>query len=265
MIYASTPTNWQDLQIKVAQVFRDLGFRTEVEKKTNLVRGGAEIDVYAVDKTQNPETIYVCECKNWGTLVPQAVVHSFRTVVADAGAHHGLLVSKKGFQKGSYAAAQQTNIKLLTWEEFQEMFEDRWYWSHMIHSLKEERKPLTPYVELINSGIVRLVHNKLTPDQRTVYKDLRKEYEDIESLAFSLEDFKPDLPLSKYMLSDQQWNRLSEEGLLDEVPPLVTTLRNVSGYSDIIEAFALRDLLDALTFHLRRGSRTLDELFGEDS
>ena len=63
MIYSFSPTSWRDLQDKVAQVFRDLGFKTEVEKDTDLGRGGAEIDVYAVDETQNPKTIYVCECK----------------------------------------------------------------------------------------------------------------------------------------------------------------------------------------------------------
>jgi hypothetical protein len=33
-----------------------------------------------------------------GNRVPQTVVHSFRTVVIDSGANHGLIISSGGFQ-----------------------------------------------------------------------------------------------------------------------------------------------------------------------
>ena len=37
-----------------------------------------------------------------------------------------MIVSRNGFQAGAYAAAQQTNIKLIDWFQFQEIFEERW-------------------------------------------------------------------------------------------------------------------------------------------
>lgn len=265
MIYWSPPADWQDLQRKVAEVFRDLGFQTEVEKYLDLVKGGAEIDVYAVDETQNPKTIYVCECKKWSKRrVHQSIVHGFRKVVEESGAHHGLLIATGGFQKGSYAAASQTNVRLLDWIQFQELFEDRWYRTHMLDSLREEPQPLTSATELFNSHIERRARRKLEPNQRETYRELHKQFEDVERIVLSLEDSKPMLPLSQYLLSDCEWEWNAQEGLLDEIPPLSTALRGLSGYDDIMEARALRDLKDALTSHLRRRTRMIDKLFGQE-
>jgi len=32
-----------------------------------------------------------------------------------------------GFQSGSFSAAELTNVELVTWEQFQEQFEETWY------------------------------------------------------------------------------------------------------------------------------------------
>jgi hypothetical protein len=47
MITSTTPSSWQDLQQQSAQILAECGFAVEVEKKVKLVRGQAEIDVYA--------------------------------------------------------------------------------------------------------------------------------------------------------------------------------------------------------------------------
>ncbi|MFT5281127.1 MAG: hypothetical protein ACI9AR_000584 [Flavobacteriaceae bacterium] len=123
MIYKELPADWQDLQQKVADIFSDSGYSdVEVEKKLMGVRGHAEIDVYA----KNNKDIYLCECKNWNSAVPQSVVQTFRTIVQDIGANKGFIVSKKGFQSGARTAAENTNISLMDWYEFQSEMEDVW-------------------------------------------------------------------------------------------------------------------------------------------
>ena len=84
------------------------------------------MDVHALDRASTPEVTYICECKNWATPVTKTIVHGFRTVVADAGAHLGYIVSRSGFQSGAFAAAQNSNIRLVTWGEFQGVFLERW-------------------------------------------------------------------------------------------------------------------------------------------
>jgi hypothetical protein len=84
------------------------------------------VDVFARDVSQSPSLTYIAECKLWNKAVPQTVVHAFRTVVTDSGAHVGFLISSSGFQSGGHEAAKNSNIKLVTWPEFQSLFVERW-------------------------------------------------------------------------------------------------------------------------------------------
>jgi len=135
MIFDSRPTDWKDLQNKVAQVFHEMGCLTCVEKNINIARGSVNIDVYVKDTKNIPSTIILCECKYWEMPVPQTVIHSFRTIISDSGAHHGVIISKNGFQSGSYDAVKHSNIKLYNWDEFQLEFYSRWLDS-MVETVK---------------------------------------------------------------------------------------------------------------------------------
>lgn len=127
MIFYSDPTNWTDLQNKVAQIFDEIGCIVAIEKEITTARGVVNVDVFVEDVTKSPRLIYVCECKYWESQIPKSVIHSFRTVVTDSGAHAGYLISKRGYQSGAYEAATNSNVMLLSWNEFQEFFLDAWY------------------------------------------------------------------------------------------------------------------------------------------
>ncbi len=59
--------------------------------------------------------------------MPKNVVHAFRTVVEEVGAHVGFLISSQGLQSGALEAAHHTNIELVSWDEFQNRFFERWF------------------------------------------------------------------------------------------------------------------------------------------
>lgn len=126
VIYSKEPKNWQDLEIKVASILAECGMAAQRNKEITTVRGKVTVDVLAIDPHSSPELIYLCECKHWSAAIPRSVVHSFRTVVQDFGAHLGILISRQGFQSGALDAAELANIKLLTWVEFQKLFINRW-------------------------------------------------------------------------------------------------------------------------------------------
>jgi hypothetical protein len=137
MIFNSAPKDWADLQNKVAQVFSEIGCLVGIEKEIVTTRGPVNVDVHVQDITKSPNLTYICECKHWESSIPKSIVHSFRTVIADYGAHVGYLISKKGYQSGAYEASANSNIMLLTWNEFQEFFFDAWYagmWKR-VHSI----------------------------------------------------------------------------------------------------------------------------------
>jgi restriction system protein len=151
MITTLTPDSWQSLQEEVARILRECGFTVEVEKKLKTVRGEVEIDVYAEEVVQGRRYTILCECKHWKARIPQNVVHGFRTVIADSGANIGYIIGTSGFQTGSVAASDLTNIGLVTWEDFQNRFEQTWldnFWSPMfrqhLSGLMSHAEPFLP-------------------------------------------------------------------------------------------------------------------------
>ena len=126
MIYETEPRTWKELQNIVAEILNESGLNAKIEYHPDSVRSDIEIDVFACEKIGNRENIFVIECKNWNKRIPQTVVYSVRTVVQDVGGNTGYIISKKGFQSGAYEAAKLTNVKLLTWHEFQNLFEEQW-------------------------------------------------------------------------------------------------------------------------------------------
>jgi hypothetical protein len=125
-VFDRSPSDWNDLQQMVGQMFAELGCEVSIGQRLETVRGRKEIDVFVRDTSVAPSAQYLCECKFWLRAVPQEVVHSFRTVVADYGAHRGFIISNSGFQKGAFEAAQNTNIDLVNFTQLQSIFEDRW-------------------------------------------------------------------------------------------------------------------------------------------
>src|SRR6266446_2740475 len=146
MIFDRDPENWRELEQLVQQMFAEMGCTAEVGRTIETVRGEVNIDVYAEDPTGTPTHIYLCEYKHWGNAVAKTVVHAFRTVVADFGANRGYLISNAGFQSGAYDAAQKSNVELVTWEEMQALFLDRWI-SSMGETLADVAEELFPYIE----------------------------------------------------------------------------------------------------------------------
>jgi hypothetical protein len=125
-IFDREPDNWSELQDMVGQLFSEMGCEVEVGRKVANVRGTKEIDVYVRDTGVTPAAIYLCECKYWKRAVPQEVAHAFRMVLQDTGAHRGFIISIGGFQKGAFEAVKNTNLDLVTFDDLQDLFFDRW-------------------------------------------------------------------------------------------------------------------------------------------
>lgn len=253
MINHSLPTDWRDLQAQVNRILQECGLTSEIEKNITTVRGRVNIDVYAEDSLQTPSLIYLCECKYWQSAVPQTVVHAFRTVAADYGANWGLLISLSGFQSGALEAAANSNIRLLGWDEFQELFTDRWLKNYMMPLLYKEIDPLIEYTEPINNRISREA-DKLDASGRARFEKLRDKY---MLLAFSAVPFfasllgprvpeppnqfmRPDLPLRKSLQAEQTFN------LPDE----------------LLDVMCLRDFANTFCKYAREGIAAFDNLFG---
>src|SRR5262245_57201905 len=120
LFYDHEPSSWQELEELTLQAFKEMGYESNRNYQLVTVRGTVRIDVHSI-KTSSPiPTIVLCECKYWDKPVDQNAILSFRTICQDAGAHYGLIISRKGFQSGAAATRVSTNVHLMTFTEFQD-------------------------------------------------------------------------------------------------------------------------------------------------
>ncbi len=249
VIEAELPATWKDLEGGVARILADCGYDVEVQRNVKLARGNKDIDVWADDHSQPPNVIAV-ECKYWRDAVPKDVVHSFRSVVGDSGANVGLIVSVAGFQAGASEAATYSNVRLLTWIEFQEMFVKRWFLRFMVPTLARETDPLEEYTEPMNSRIFRKA-DALPLGRQAEFIALRERYGPLGAfiLGFSVHFYDlrpvdpPDLPLRQSARDGAQ--------LAQSIP------------GDVLDTTALRPLMEAMLRHSRQAVQDFDAVFGE--
>jgi restriction system protein len=254
-IEVDPPESWQDLEARVAQILSECGYDVEVQKKVRLARGEVNIDVYAVDHT-SPPNIFAFECKLWTRPATRSVVHAFRTVVGDSGANTGFIISTAGFQQGAVDAAAYSNVRLLDWAQFQEMFVERWF-EYFVDRVEREAKELHPYTEPYNPRIFGKA-DALPPERSAQFWALRDKYAALgmvdmiwggpplmRHLLPSGEDVVPNLPLRKHV--EESDSREWIAGLPD----------------DVLDATALRPLLNALLRHYQAAFAEFDQVFGE--
>lgn len=169
MIYSNI-SDWKDLQNKVCELLNDVGLIAEKEKTINTPRGNIELDVYAIDPLSIDKIKYVIECKNWNNKVPQTVIHSFTTVMAETGGNIGYIISKKGFQSGSLEYVKSTNIKLFNFEEFQNHYLEMWLNKVFYTKIYTLTEYLSGYTEPINNRREKYVAQLITSNKKAFLK-----------------------------------------------------------------------------------------------
>lgn len=221
------PEDWCDLQDKVGKILEDCGFETLVEALIKTARGDVKVDVLSIDQTHKTEIRYLCECKYWDKNVSQTVIHAFNTVVNNYGGDIGFIVSKKGFQKGCFEAAKYTNIRLVTWEEFQDEFFERWFKSK-VDELYRCCNSLGYYTEPLNSYLSKKIE-KLDKKDQEMFLNTKKEYEPLSLIISKLNvdlnmlDKKPsDIEIPKLIKIDKNGN------------PIESNFNTYSEYFDIL-------------------------------
>ena len=186
-IFDKQPTDWRDLQNKCGKILEDIGFHSEVEKDIKTVRGVVNVDVLATNKNITPNESIIVECKYWNSKIPKSIIHSFRSVVADYGANSGFIVSKAGFQSGSFDAVKNTNVYLMEFDEFQEHFKLR-YLNYVTSKLQKIGYPLRKYSDWFK-GTWDSEVEKLSDEKQKIHQQLSVKYDTI-SMASIIINYK---------------------------------------------------------------------------
>jgi hypothetical protein len=167
LITSQMPEDWGGLEDLVTAILNEAGLEAKRDVSLTLPRGGVDVDVVAEETHDGIVHRIFCECKNWRTNIPREVVHAFRTVVAEAGANRGYVISRVGFQTGATDAAQSTNIELVTFAEFQTSYFLKWY-NKQLWKIEREIKGFHSYYE----GLGAPGYSRLKDDQERAAYDL---------------------------------------------------------------------------------------------
>lgn len=227
MITERQPESWQQLQDWTCQLLNECGWKADTEVTITLPRGSVAVDVHAIEEVQGRDYLNLVECKHWASRVPKHVVHSFRTVVTESGANVGYIVSKEGFQSGAYEAAQSTNIRLLSWNEFQDVFEEQWYSSFLRKSAYAELDPLISYLEPIPA----MAHWDEFLDDSHVdrLKEMYTQHQPLGALIMLLMPYMADIKRMDTRIELPLGDRAGDYGALPE------TLTSCSGYREFLD------------------------------
>lgn len=259
MIEEIMPSSWRDLQDMVAKILRESGVVTAVEKSIPTARGNVSIDVWAHDPAATPAQTYLIECKRWRARVPQTIVHSFRTVVGDSGANWGAIISIAGFQKGAKKAAEYSNVRLLSWEEFESLFVERWFTNHFAQEIANETDPLLEYTEPINSRIFKKA-DLLTENLRLEFKRLREKHQDLGAICMLYRAHA--IGALRFVLGEKSPAPIPDLPLRNRFETYLET-REMTVSDEILDATSYRTLLTSIIKESKKAIAQFDNVFGE--
>ena len=187
------------------------------------------VDVYAEESVDGRLYTILCECKHWKAHVPQTVIHAFRTIVADSGGNLGYIVSSGGFQSGAFTAAELSNIRLVTWEEFQKEFTESWFEHYLLPFVADRLDPLLTYTE----PLLPRRFAGLTESEKEHFLALKRKYDVFGWLMMTFTPYSrvfakeglPKLPLRERLKGGATAEQQIPAAVLDAV-----------GYRDFLEA-----------------------------
>jgi restriction system protein len=175
MIDNPEPVDWRVLQDGVCRILNEIGLQAQTNVEVLTPRGRVTLDVYAIDSRNIDNILYIVECKNWNTHIPQSVVHSFTTVMHEVGANVGYIITKHGFQSGATDYMKNTNIRGITYGEFQNHYFNEWINCFFRPTISDIADSLIQYTEPVNSYRDKYISNLTKRDQK-YFSDLYNRY-----------------------------------------------------------------------------------------
>jgi hypothetical protein len=147
-------------------------------------------------------------------------------VIADIGANVGYLISSKGFQSGSFKVSELTNVKLVTWQQFQDAFSETWLQKRFRPIITERLDKLFAYTE----PLVPRWMTQVPDHEVSILRALRDKYNEFGWLTLSFSQYHvmlrredpPQLPLREHLPKT-----VNRSGIPDRV-------LDAAGYRDLL-------------------------------
>jgi len=149
--------------------------------------------------------------------------------MADVGANLGLVIASEGFQSGANESVTFTNVKLVTWQEFLEEFEQTWLKTYLYPTVTERCDPLLTYSE----PFLPAWWDRMPESDQQKYLELKDRHDAFGFLMMSFTTYSrmlqdkppPPLPLRPHLEPALTKGLLIPDEVLDAV-----------GYAEFLEA-----------------------------
>ena len=186
----SEGSDWYQFQEEICAYFESIGASAETNVTVQGVRTSHDIDVLVKTKFLGEDLTWIVEAKKWKKRVNKLQVLGLRTIANDIGADRAFIISEAGFQSGAYEAAENTNVKLKTFDELKidtkelveaeiiktykkrlELLETK-YWSHSKRIRKDYdlREELGEYpIRFSGQFLLRTAHEALIDAENKRY------------------------------------------------------------------------------------------------
>lgn len=109
--------DWYLFQEEIKEYFQELGCEAETNVTVKGARTNHDIDILVKSKYLGHNITWIIEAKKWKSKVSKLHVLALRQIVDDLGFDKGFIISENGFQSGAFESANNSNIKLLTFQE----------------------------------------------------------------------------------------------------------------------------------------------------
>lgn len=241
MTIKEEPKTWKDLQGIVGEIFQQCNFVVEIEKKIKSARSTIEIDVYAEELIDGRTYSVICECKYWKTNIPQLYIHALRTVANDTGINKAIIVTTSEFQSGAINSIEQTNVELLSWQDFQKTFFKTWYinyFSKKIHEIITLKYDHTAIQFFDNFELIEKDKFRTLIDKYNHLQEISQHFPSglLRDFAEYFTDIENKLPLITQISSEirEEWDLIG-----CDLPSEILEETNYSTFIDLLEKFVI--------------------------
>lgn len=182
------------------------------------------------------------------------MIHSFTTVMNETGANIGYIIAKSGFQKGAYDYIENTNIRILSFEEFQIKYSNKWGTVYCSDIIERASDSLVQYCSPISSRRQKHLDN-LPLEARLEFYQLCETYIGFSAVLLSVS-------AKHFKMFSSQFRGVVQTNNLRDLNELKQLLRNTCRVAFAAQCYA--DLLIELQETIRTITNKFNKIFGKD-
>jgi hypothetical protein len=224
------PGSQQDLQQLTSEFWEQCGYATQVDCEIVTAEGIMTIGLCAYDGSDRANPLYLCECRYWSDPVSDSTIRTFGSIVRSSNVKSGFILSRNAQAYASSSIDETVDIRLLTWQDFQEHFSKQWI-RYQTEKVQQDAEDLRNYCDTLEKYVSERLR-KETDAFREHYRILSEKHMPMGMLA-------------------HKWNL--PNALLQG--------------AELFDAFKCRDAWNFMTkleTMLKEGLNDFDDLFGEE-